>query len=164
MGQVSKIIGWIFLVLIVCLIAAALYAEISKVYWDRRVDELCAEDGGVSVFRRVVISAEDASLLGTVGGRFTLSPKKFSKGMSLFTVDSRRVLKQSYPQIVRSQRLVFHTGDKEPIGRIVSYTRIGGDALAMIAFPSSYRCPDIDRYYKEQGRFFEIKGLNNEPQ
>lgn len=138
-------------VVLICVIAAVWFgwsfweAGGKKLYWDAKVRELCAIDGGLRVFETVELPDEMFNKWGQINfekptqGENSLGPEYLVKEETRFLR-----AENMQPTIFRYQYQVFRRSDGKLLGERISYTRRGGD------FPgpwhqSSYRCPDITK-------------------
>ncbi|WP_037588308.1 hypothetical protein [Stenoxybacter acetivorans] len=107
-------------------------------YYDAEVKRLCAIDGGVKVYEKVVLSPEDYDKLMEEGLKYedNSSPAQDY----FFGSDKDIYIRSDNPTIRRSCSIVMRRKDKKIIAMLVSYHRVGG------GFPgwwmsSSFRCP-----------------------
>jgi hypothetical protein len=113
-----------------------------KEYYDAQVRELCAQDGGVSVYETVELPAERFTKWGQINfyhpteGENALGPEYLVK-------DETRFLRAETedPTLVRHHFQVFRRTDGKLLGERIAYGRGGGD-LPGSWHPSSFSCPD----------------------
>ena len=154
---IVKIIALIPMVLIGLVILAFILTLLNKAYWDYRVRQMCEKDGGVHVYEVIPVTVDEAELLGRVSGYLTLGPRsKVRADAPAYTQD--KISTQSFfsLRIDRHERIVIRSSDQKTVGKVISYARVGGDFPDGISAPSSYSCPEIPRYYKDQERFFTM--------
>jgi len=109
-----------------------------KMYWDAKVRELCAKDGGVKVYETVELAPE---LLDKVG-RIWIPYKSEAKPSDPYYYDvEKRYYHEDDPQVTRRQTRIIRRSDGKVLGEYISYSRSGGD-LPGPWFGSSYSCPD----------------------
>lgn len=113
-----------------------------KLYWDAKVRELCAIDGGLRVFETMELPDEMFNKWGQINfykptqGENALGPDFLVKDeMRFLTAETKN------PSIVRHHYQVFRQSDGKLLGESVSYARRGGDFPGPW-HPSSYSCPD----------------------
>lgn len=154
-------IGWLLMipvVLIVFMIIANGFYEGRKAYWDAQVKEMCEKDGGVTVYERTTISVKQAEELPKIEGSISIPHQALAKLTApLISTDSEEVLRESGPRVVRRERVVIRQSDRKAVGKMVSYSRIGGDFPTGISEGTSFTCPEYKKLYAEQGRFFVIE-------
>ena len=111
-----------------------------KLYWDAKVRELCAVDGGVTVYETVELPAE---LYDYYADRNWILPdrKDADDSTEYFTGYAVIKYRDADPQVARTVSRVIRRSDGKVLGEYVRYERGGGD----IPGPwhgSSYLCPD----------------------
>jgi hypothetical protein len=121
----------------VMLLAVACAREKDRL--DAEVRRLCARDGGVKVYEKVVVPAEKFDKFGVV----SIPNKEKMRAEDNYFYERRvEYLRRGNPELLRSQHLLIRRKDGKVLGESVRYTRRGGD------FPgpwheSSFSCPDI---------------------
>ena len=149
------------LAILAMLILAVGFYEGRKAYWDYRVKEMCEKDGGVTVHEKVSISAEQYNKLPKVADSISIPPEALAKPESpLFSVDDEIVQKEWAPAVSRRERHIKRRLDSKVIGKIVSYSRAGGDFPTGIGHQTSFSCPEYRQIYADQSQFFMISGLS----
>jgi len=129
-----------------------------QTYWDAKVKEMCEKDGGVTVYERTTISVKQTEELPKIEGSISIPHQSLAKLTApLISTDSEEVLRESGPRVVRRERVVIRQSDRKVVGKMVSYSRIGGDFPTGISEGTSFTCPEYKNLYAEQGRFFVIK-------
>jgi hypothetical protein len=127
----------------ISLVACMGYAPGAKSYWDERVKEMCARDGGVTAHERVYLSQEEFKQLGGIERALPL-PNENRAPVGYPYV--RRVidikLNESNPEVIRSETQVIRQLDGKVLGRSVRYWRRGGDIPTGVAHESSVICPE----------------------
>ncbi|MCC7461358.1 MAG: hypothetical protein IT480_02730 [Gammaproteobacteria bacterium] len=117
-------------------------------YWlDRKMEELCAKDGGVKVYETVTLSpAEyDAVYRYKVKAK---TPEDFY-GVEYRFIEKRVVVAgkaHRHPgsgrgRLVRWYSALYRVADNKLLGESISYGRSGGDGLTFGFHPSSNHCP-----------------------
>ena len=136
-----KLIAAIFLVPIILVLCVFAYSEVSKSYWDKRVQEMCAEDGGIRVFEAGTVSKQQWDLLLNPFGQ--LSPpleNRASDDVTIAHKNTSTYIRRNNPEVRRDELVVIRNGDKKVLGVTVSYSRVGGDVIAL--HPSYFSCPE----------------------
>lgn len=113
-----------------------------KMYWDARVRELCAQDGGIRVYETVELPAEKFNKWGQINferpklGENSLGPEYLVK-------EETRLLRpeNKNPAILRHHYRILRRSDGKLLGERIAYARRGGD-LRGFWNPSSFSCPD----------------------
>ena len=130
-----------------------------KIYWDTKVRELCAKDGGVKVHETVELPGE---LYDQYAKRnWVLPDKAGAKSTDEYYVE-REVFyyHKDDPQVTRSQTRIVQRSDGKVLGEYIDYGRGGGD-LPGPWHGSSFSCSDIKRPSNIETSIF-IKGETNE--
>lgn len=111
-----------------------------KLYWDARVRELCAKDGGVRVYETVELPAELYDQYAR--GNWMLPDKAGAKSTDEYYVE-RDVLyfRQNRPSLLRRKSQIIRRIDGKVLGVYIHYGRGGGD-LPGPWHGSSFSCPD----------------------
>ncbi len=136
-----RLILWIGIVLIVGSILSVGFHEGRKIYWDAKVRELCANDGGIKVFESVELPKEQYERLLNQFGQ--LSPPLESRAPADAPIVRRNAssyIRQGNPEIRRDELLLVRRSDRKVLGISVSYSRVGGDFFAL--HPSYFSCPE----------------------
>jgi hypothetical protein len=110
-------------------------------YWDAQVREMCAKDGGVKVFEIALLNNEQFNLLLNSFGQ--LSPPPESRASENVPIVQRAIstyIRQSDPEVRRDETALIRNSDKKILAVHVSYSRVGGDVVAL--HPSYFSCPD----------------------
>ena len=115
--------------------------ERAKTKLDREVDRLCAIDGGVKIYERVTLSAEN---FGPNGEVFPQYQHLTSKGGQLGTeyrneLTSTEIVSGS-PSLTRWRSTVVRTTDSKLLGESIVYVRRGGDFYSLSP-DSVHSCP-----------------------
>lgn len=155
-------LGWLLMipiVIIALLMVTVGFYEGRKAYWDYRVREMCEKDGGVVVFEKLSVSAEQYDDLPRVEGSIAIGSAALSKPSNpAFSVDREIVLKEWDPRVIRWERMVKRRSDGKVVGEIISYSRIGADFPLSFGHPTSFSCPEYKKLYSDQARFFSVLG------
>ena len=154
----SKRCGVLAALLLAMLAGCMGWAPGRQSYWDAQVREMCERDGGVTVYEQTRISAKKAEELPKIGGSISIPHRTLSNVTApLISTDSEEVLRESGPRVVRRERVVIRQSDSKVVGKIVSYSRVGGDLPTGISEGTSFTCPGYKKLYAEQSRFFVIE-------
>lgn len=111
-----------------------------KMYWDARVREMCAQDGGVKVYETVELLEERFDKWGMVKF-YHPNMKEQALGPKYEFYLKEKYLREEKPTIIRSQCSIFRKADGKMLGELVYYIRRGGD-LPGFWHESSFSCPD----------------------
>ncbi|MHB1429790.1 MAG: hypothetical protein ACYC5U_01680 [Rhodocyclaceae bacterium] len=113
------------------------FYEGRKAYWDAKVRELCAKDGGIKVYEKV----ELPEVLLDKNGVIRIPDKRHAKVTDQFYYDQEvRHLNSGNPDLWRIQFRILRQADSKLLGMAVSYVRRGGD-LPGPWHESSFICP-----------------------
>ena len=132
------------LVLLLALVFA--FFEGRKAYWDYRVREMCARDGGTHVSEQVSISKQEALLSGILVGNDLVIPSRTEEKMTsgyYIEYESSNIRLES-PRVFRAQSTVVRARDRKILAEMITYFRVGGD-FPSFAHPSTKTCSDADR-------------------
>lgn len=128
------------------LVASFWYSGGQNFYYDWKVRQMCAVDGGVNVYEVVKLPAamfdrwgdpfpgwRKRALINRFGNEYvyTLNEIKLRRG------DPLRVF--SSAEIYRLEERITRESDKKLLGRFVVYGRVGGGIV--FGHPSSFGCP-----------------------
>lgn len=140
-GRISKRVHRVISLVIICSWVSVSFWEVSgkKMYWDARVRQRCAKDGGIRVYEQVVLPADRFDKFGTVGirnARYARSTDQF------YFETTESYLRMSSPTIIRHVTRVVRQVDGKVLGKSIRYSRSGGD-IPGPWHPSSYACPKV---------------------
>jgi hypothetical protein len=137
--------------------ACAGYVPGRQSYWDEKIREMCANDGGVLIYRKMPISKADFDRLGRVGAHVAIPPRPLSRTTDLVVADeSTTVLRDANPRVWRSEQLVKRTSDGAVLAKVVRYSRVGGD-IPSPSHSSHFGCPDEKAVLAAQQAIFLVK-------
>lgn len=126
-----------------------------KMYWDAKVRELCATDGGVKVYETVVLPRATYEQLAI--NNWVLPDKSQKKPTDPYYYESEtHYFTKGKPQVTRTVVRVIRQSDGAVLGKYIHYGRGGGD----IPGPwhgSSFLCPDPTKSTGFETKIF-IKG------
>jgi len=126
-----------------------------KVYWDWRVDRMCAEDGGVTVYETVELPAERFDEWGNV----RIPPKGRAEPEDEYYYEMEtHYYRRGNPTLRQSKYRTIRRSDGKVLGESTYYGRGGGDMPGPWN-PSSYTCPDPTRSTQSEPKIF-LKGDN----
>jgi hypothetical protein len=138
----STLKGVVILVAIVALIPLLIvgFYEGRKAYWDAQVREMCAKDGGNSVFEKAAIAPEQLRDWGGVGGVLGL-PNESDQATKIpfFRRTKDQVVHAGSPLVMRLETEFVRRSDSKLLARSVSYYRRGGD-FPTWGHESTYGC------------------------
>ncbi|AGF79747.1 hypothetical protein UWK_03220 [Desulfocapsa sulfexigens DSM 10523] len=110
-----------------------------KIYWDLKVEKLCAKDGGVKVYETVELPPD----LIDKFGRIKIPDKSKAKPTDNYFYESDLFYyHRNDPQVTRKQTRIVRRIDGKVLGEYVRYGRGGGD-LPGLWHGSSFSCFDI---------------------
>lgn len=113
-----------------------------KMYWDTKVREMCAKDGGISVYESVELPAVMFNKWGQINFYRPNQGENALGSEYLVKVETQFLRTENEdPVIMRFQSQVFRKSDGKLLVDSVSYARRGGD-LPGPWHASSYRCPE----------------------
>jgi hypothetical protein len=145
-------------VVIVMVSACAAYVPGEKVYWDARVREMCAKDGGVQIFDKLHVSPTQVSTLSRANGMFNAPMRELADPKSpAYTILTKTVIHGGNPSVSRSTADIIRRSNGALIARSVVYTRVGGD-IPTHAHPSSFECPDVRKNLADLQPLFVFAG------
>jgi len=131
-----------------------------KMYWDAKVREMCAKDGGIKVYETVELPPEMFNQWGQINFYRPIDDEN-ALGPKYMVKDEDRFLRpeNEKPAIIRHHFLVLRRSDGKLLGERVAYVRRGGD-IPGPWHPSSFSCPD----YREGGLLEKLflKSSSNE--
>jgi hypothetical protein len=141
------------------------YVPGRQTFWDHKVNELCAQDGGMAIYQRIRIPKADVdrgvqpitwsgSSIGQ-GQRFisTTDKKRAHPNALVYSEEKVTWLREANPSVRRVELQFRRSNDQAVIGKWVYYSRVGGDIPTGIAHDSSYVCPD---YRKMSGAINDL--------
>jgi hypothetical protein len=146
-------------VLIVWLLTGcAGYVPGRQTYWDAQVKEMCAKDGGVSIFEKIRVTPSEVKLLGHVNGRIAIPVKELANPRSpVYAVNTTSVVREGNPAVWRSEWNIIRRIDGAVLARSVTYNRSGGD-IPSPAYESRLTCPAQKTISSDLQRLFIVEG------
>jgi len=159
-----SIVTWLSAILaflIAGLVAAVIFYEGRKAYWDAQVKEMCENDGGIRVYERVAISRADYERLGGRNGMIPIPHEKnAAKDYPFVSSGTGQIINESNPRVYRTESNYLRRSDRKLIATSVQYSRVGGDFPLRFAHHSTYACPDAKTAAAEEKSIFSIEGLS----
>ena len=137
-----------------------IYAGQRLQYWDDKVRELCAKEGGVQVLQYVPLTPLEFESMpragGQVGGH---APLELSRPeVPTYGQSREEVIRESSPRVWKTVSLVIRKSDGTTVARWVHVTRLGGDPIS-IDHPSSFTCPPWEQIYADLAKIFVKKEI-----
>lgn len=128
----------------VLIIAAAVvwygYCEARKAYWDHWVKEMCEKDGGVRVYEKIVLDAQQYEAIFPTPGFTSIPYKKSAKSDTKYYLDNQiQYIRSANPAVWKMQTKVIRNPDRKILGEKIYYARVGGD-FPTWAHDSSFGC------------------------
>jgi len=127
------------LVLLAWFGASFWYSGGRNFYYDWKVRQLCAVDGGVKVYETAPLTPD---LIDPKIGRINLKFKGYETPEDKYYLDSEdRILMHGNPEISRNIIKIIRRNDQKTLGERVLYRRGGGELPG--PWPhTGYRCPE----------------------
>jgi hypothetical protein len=125
------------------------YSGGRKFYYDWRVDQMCAVDGGVKVYETVKLPAERFDKYGNID----VPNLKYAKPTDeyYFEIDDK-YFRRGDPNLIRSVTRIIRRSDGKVLGESIRYGRGGGDFPGPW-HPSTFDCPSIKELRLESSIF-----------
>ena len=111
-----------------------------KMYWDAKVREMCAQDGGRKIYETVNLPEDQFDKWGMVKF-YHPSKNEQALGHNYKVYWKEIYLRKNNPTIIRTQFSIFRHADDKMIGELIYYIRRGGD-LPGFWHESSFSCPN----------------------
>jgi hypothetical protein len=125
------------------LAGCASYLPGRQVYWDNQVRELCAKDGGFTVYERIELTREEYERLGGLNQGLPIPDEGIAKpGFPYVREEVRTTLREANPRVMRGETLIKRRSDNKVLARSVRYWRTGGDLPTGLAEESNFICPE----------------------
>lgn len=152
-----KVLLFIPLTLVLMLIVAVAFYEGRKAYWDYRVREMCAKDGGVKVFERIQLNAEDYRRLSGRLGEIPIQERRGATTNAEYVSDTERTwIHRNSPEVYRTEATIRAVAGSKSLARYVNYARVGGD-FPTFSHPSAFSCDQ--GYGSVSKQIFIIEGV-----
>jgi hypothetical protein len=147
-------------VLVATLLGCIGYVPGRQTYWDARVQEMCAKDGGVTIYERVRISKGDLDrriLPITKDGKIGVAPEQLAHPSApVYARNKTAVLREGNPGVWRSEWEIVRRSDGKVVARWVAYSRSGGD-IPSPAHDSRVTCPELSRISSDLHQLFIVE-------
>ena len=131
----------VVLVLLVTLVFA--FYEGRKAYWDFRVERMCKEDGGVKIESTIEVNSTTYDSFKNEFGQIDIPRKGSTRSrgaIAVYTYEDTYIRRHN-PEVRKSKFTVISTEDKALLATNTTYSRVGGDLVAL--HPSYVSCPDM---------------------
>lgn len=139
------LIGWMLaipLFLLALVILVIFFYEGRKAYWDYQVTKMCKKDGGATVFENIKVSYFEYMNLGGVNDAIPVPPEEYKNDSPYFARTVRQDIREWNPEVKKRITKIIRDVDGAILGMQISYSRIGGDLIAL--HPSSYSCRNVE--------------------
>ncbi len=111
-----------------------------KMYWDSKVRDLCAKDGGITVYETVELPAEMFNKWGQPNF-YRPTQDENALGNDYIFVSEKTIYRMADPHVSRRIYKIFRKTDNKLLGKSIVYGRGGGDFPGP-SYGSSFRCPE----------------------
>jgi hypothetical protein len=140
-----KLFVLILVVLILLLILVVGFFEGRKAYWDYRVREMCAEDGGVKTNEILDVDESTYESLKNKFGQIDIPSKGDPRSVGSIAFHSYKdvYIRRSDPEVRRSELAVTRASSGAVVATSTTYSRVGGDLFAL--HPSYFACPSAPK-------------------
>ncbi|WP_154716611.1 hypothetical protein [Sterolibacterium denitrificans] len=140
-AQSGAIKPWILIVLLLVLapLLTLGFYEGRKAYWDAKVREMCAKDGGIKVYETMKLPPEKFNEWGQPNF-YRPTQGENALGADYVFVSDIFYYRKGNPQMARYHIKVIRRLDGKLIGESISYGRGGGD-LPSPSHGTSFHCP-----------------------
>ena len=147
---IGRLFGWLLLGLVLWLTSCGTYQVAKREYWDWRVQQMCAAEGGIKLFLSERIRATPRFVRDGVirlpvkiaDGRVNKASWEYHKGDPYFIRISVDRIRAHDPSVWRETTEVVRATDNAVLGRSVVFGRTGSDAIA-IDHESHFSCPQV---------------------
>jgi hypothetical protein len=135
-------IGSVIVAGLVCLpILLFGFFEGRKSYWDWKVGQLCATDGGIKVFESIQLPDSEFALYLNTWGKLAIPfEKRAPEKVSIVQNSTQSYIHRNDPEVRRDEMVIYRRSDQKVLARSVIYSRVGGDLVAI--HPSYFMCPE----------------------
>jgi hypothetical protein len=120
---------------------------------DRRMNELCRKDGGLTIHEKVVLPASDFNSAGQPLAKYARPDRSIEDSLGpdyRYVVRSTVVagradadLERGEGYVIRIDEKVIRRSDGRVLGQYIWYGRSGGDGFTFGFHPSSDSCPSL---------------------
>lgn len=138
------IVGWLLMIpvaVVVLLVLAVGFYEGRKAYWNSKVKEMCEKDAGTKVFQTIELNEQQYVLLINKFGKLDIpDDKPDARNAPIVRKETSTYIRRNDPEVRRDQLVVIRKSDQQILGTRVTYSRVGGDLIAL--HPSYFSCPE----------------------
>lgn len=137
----AKLLALVAVVLVLSLILVIGFFEGRKAYWDYRVREMCAKDGGVKTNEILDVDESTYESLKNKFGQIDIPSQGDPRSVGSIAVHSYKdvYIRRSNPEVRRSEIAVTRSANGAVVATSTTYSRVGGDLFAL--HPSYFACP-----------------------
>ncbi|WP_418647603.1 hypothetical protein ACNQFN_22325 [Thauera butanivorans] len=141
-AQSGAIKPWMLVVLLLALapLLTLGFYEGRKAYWDAKVREMCAKDGGIKVYETVRLPPEKFNEWGQPNF-FRPDQGEDALGVDYVFKKQAAYYRRGNPEMWRAHIQVIRRIDEKTLGESTSYSRRGGDLPGPV-HDSSFGCPE----------------------
>lgn len=119
------------------------YAPGRQSYWGSQIRELCAKDGGITVYESIELTREEYERLGGLKQGLPIPDARTVKaGFPYIREEIRTIIREANPRVMRGETLIKRRSDSKVLGRSVRYWRSGGDLPTGLAEQTYFICPE----------------------
>ncbi len=152
-----KVFLLIPLALVLMIFLAVAFFEGRKAYWDYKVREMCAKDGGVKVYERIKINAEDYRRLNGAQGEIPIPERRSATTRAEYVSDTEITwIQRNSLEVYRTEATIRAVPGGRTLARYVNYARVGGD-FPTFAHHSTFSCDQ--GYGSISKQIFIIEGV-----
>ena len=117
---------------------------------DRQMEDLCKKDGGVKVYEKVTLPANEFNALGTEAAAAKSDEDFYGSNFRYLSKREILVGKNAKAgtgegQLARLHWAIYRRSDGHLLGEQTEYRRNSGDLFTFGFQPSSASCPHVDR-------------------
>jgi|CXWL01.1.fsa_nt_gi hypothetical protein len=135
------VIGWLVGSIAILVLLAVSLHEGQKAYWDSKVREMCAKDGGARVLNAIDVDQEEYSRLLNKFGKLEIPfESSAARNAIVFQRRTSTYIRKDNPAVRRDRTVIVRGTDGQTLAEIVIYSRVGGDVYAL--HPSYFTCPE----------------------
>ena len=143
MSNLGRVVAALVLSPIAILVVGIGGCEARKAYYDRQVREMCAMNGGITVYERFPVSSKFFEAHGGDRGVMSLpNESEMRRDVPAFQRMTSLVVKEGSPRILRHEAQIIRWSDSKVLGRLILFGRSGGDFPFTVSAPSYYQCPE----------------------
>lgn len=145
------------------LVVTLIFTVLNKAFWDARVRYLCANEGGVTVYETVDLSApEYASIPKDVNGVPFISVQRYMNPGDPFYRTSARTSEEKWGGVTIAKFVenIVRASNNKILGKRISYNRSGGDFIDIGGAGTIYSCNSITSPFEFSTRIFNLQGVD----